>query len=82
MQQEVGAEVAVQRVDDLLIFAGAKRGHDQRLRFAAGEQGRAMGARQDAGFRDDRADGLGVAPVDPGAAVDDVTAQDRPIPAS
>jgi hypothetical protein len=65
VQQEVGPEVAVQRVDDLLVLAGAQRGDHQALRLATGEQGRAMCARQDAGFADDRAHGLGVAPVDP-----------------
>jgi hypothetical protein len=34
----------------LLVLAGAERGDDQRLRFAAGEQRRAVGARQDADF--------------------------------
>ena len=29
VQQEVGAEVAVQRVDELLVIAGAQRGHHQ-----------------------------------------------------
>ena len=38
MQHEVFAVFARQRVDDLLILAGAERGDDQRLRFAAREQ--------------------------------------------
>jgi hypothetical protein len=46
---------AGQRVDELLVLAGAERGDDDRLRLAAGEQRRAVGARQDADFRDDRA---------------------------
>ena len=42
----------------LLVLAGAERGDDQRLGLAAGEQRRAVGARQDADFGDDRADRL------------------------
>jgi hypothetical protein len=77
VQHEVGARVGVQRVDDLLVLAGAQRGDHQRLGLAAGEQRRAMRARQHADFGDDRADGRTVAPVDAGAAADDVAAQDR-----
>ena len=77
VQEEVGAVIAVQRVDDLLIFAGAKGSDDEALGFTPGEQCRAMRPRQDAGFADDRADGLGVATVDPGAFLDHVTAQNR-----
>jgi hypothetical protein len=53
VQQEVRLEVAVQRVDELFVVAGAQRGDDQRLRLAPGEQRRAMRARQKAGFGDD-----------------------------
>ena len=77
VQQEVRPGVAIQRVDDLLIFTGAKGGDNQTLGFATGEQGRTMGARQDAGFAHDRADGLGVAAVNPGARVHHIPAQDR-----
>ena len=34
-----------QRVDVLLVLAGAERGHHERLGLAAGEQRRTMGAR-------------------------------------
>ena len=57
MQQEAFLVHAGQAVDILLVFAGAERGNDDRLRFAAGEQRRTVGARQDADFRDDRTDG-------------------------
>ena len=77
VQQEVRAAVAVQRVDDLLILARAQRGHDQRLGFATGEQGGAVGAGQNTGFADNRAHRPGVAPVNPGTARNDVAAQDR-----
>ena len=48
----------------------------QRLGLAAGEQRRAVGARQDADFGDDRADRLDVAAVDADAGVEDVPAHD------
>ena len=49
---------------------------DERLRLAAGEQRRAVGARQDADLGDDRAHGLEVAAVDARAGVEDVPAHD------
>ena len=60
----------------LLVLAGAERRHDQRLRLAAGEQRRAVGARQDADLREDRADGRQIAPVDAALVVEDVPAHD------
>ena len=48
----------------------------ERLGLAAGEQRRAVGARQDADLGDDRADGLGVAAVDAQAGVEDRVADD------
>ena len=76
MQHEVLAVLAFERVDDLLVLAGAQRGDAERLRLAAGEQRGAMGARQDAHFGDDLADGLGVAAVDAQAGVQDGVADD------
>ena len=82
----VGREVVVQqerlfirsrqRVDVLLVLAGTERGHDQRLGLAAGEQRRAVGARQHADFGDDVAHRLGVAAVDALAGVENVPAND------
>ena len=37
VQHEVLAVLALERVDDLLVLAGAERDHDQRLGLAAGE---------------------------------------------
>ncbi len=76
MQQEALLVGALQAVDELLVLAGAERGDDHRLRFAAGEQGRAMRARQQADLRHDGAHGLHVAPVDADAAVEDVEPHD------
>ena len=76
MQHEVLAVLALERVDDLLVLAGAERGHHQRLGLAAGEQRRAVGARQHADLGHDRADGLGVAAVDALAGVEDGAAHD------
>ena len=76
VQQERLLVGPLQRVDPLLVLAGAERGHHQRLGFAAGEQRRAVRARQDAGFGDDRTDGLEVAAVDALAGVENVPAHD------
>ena len=76
MEQEGLLVGPLQRVDELLVVAGAERGDRQRLGLAAGEQRRAVGARQDADLGDDRADGLQVAAVDADAAVEDVAADD------
>ena len=64
MQQEAFLVGAFQGVDELLVVAGAQGGDHQGLGLAAGEQGRAVGARQDADFRDDRADHVEGASVD------------------
>ena len=64
MQHERLFALALQRVDDLRVAAGAERRRDQRLGLAAGEQRRAVGARQHAGAHDDVAHGAGVAAVD------------------
>ena len=76
MQEERLLVGPVQRVDPLLVLAGAERGHHQRLRLAAGEQRRAVRARQDADLGDDGTHRLGVAAVDATAGVEDVPAND------
>ena len=53
----------------------------QRLGLAAGEQRRAVGARQHADLGDDRPDRLGVAAVDALAGVEDGAAEDVGSPA-
>ena len=74
VQQEVLPVLAFQRVDDLLVLAGAQRRHHEALGLAAGEQGGAVGARQHRDLAVDRTDGLGVAAVDTHTGIDDVAA--------
>ncbi len=76
MQQELLFVGPGQGVDVLLVLAGAQGGDHDRLGLAAGEQGRAVGAREDADFRDDVADLVEGAAVDAVAVVDDVATQD------
>ncbi len=74
MQKEALLVGALQTIDVLLVLAGAKRRDDQRLRLAAGEKRRTMGARQHAGFRDDRTDRLDIAAIDANAGVENIPA--------
>src|SRR5690606_9707732 len=76
VQQEALAVFAGDRVNDLLVAAGAERGHDQGLRLATGEQRRTVGARQHAGADLDRTHGARVATVDARLAVEDAAADD------
>ena len=74
VEQEALLVGAVERVDVLLVLAGAERRDDERLRLAAGEQGEPWVRGQDADLRQDRADGGQVAPVDAALVVEDVPA--------
>src|SRR5690606_18260991 len=65
-----------QLVDILLVLAGAERRNDDRLRLTAGEECRAVRARQDADFRDDRTNRRKITAVDARAGVEDVPADD------
>ncbi len=76
VQQERLLIGPLQRVDELLVFGGAERGDHQSLGLAAGEQRRAVGARQHADFRHDLPHGFHVAAVDALAGVEDVPAHD------
>ena len=76
VQHEARVGEALEPVDHLLGVLGAERGGDDRLGLAAGEQRRAVGARQEADHRLDRADGLGVAAVDAAAFLEDRAADD------
>ena len=76
VEHEAVVVLAHQRVDLLLVALGAERRDDQRLRFAAREQRRAVGARQHAGADLDRAHGARVAAVDARLAGQDLAAHD------
>src|SRR6185436_2278193 len=56
---------------------GAERDSDERLGFPSRKQGGAVGARQDAHARRDRAHGARVAAIDARLAVEDLAANDR-----
>ena len=65
VMQEEGLLVGpLQRIDILLVLAGAERRHHQCLRLAAGEERAAMRAWQQPDLADDRTHGAEVAPVD------------------
>ena len=74
VEQEPLLVGALERVDVLLVLAGAERRHHQRLRLAAGEQGRAVGAGQHADLGEDRPHRRQVAAVDAALVVEDVPA--------
>ena len=76
VEHEALLELAGQRVDALRVALGAERGGDQRLRLAAREQRRAVGARQHAGADLDRPHGARVAAVDARLAGEDLAAHD------
>ena len=74
VQQEPLLARALERIDELLVLAGAEGGDDQRLRLAAGEEGGAVRARQHVHLGCDRPHGLEIAAVDALAGADDVAA--------
>jgi len=76
VEHEAVAVLAHQRVDDLLVLLGAEGGDHQRLGLAAGEQRRAVGARQHAQPDLDRPHGAGVASVDARLAFENLAAHD------
>ena len=76
MQHEVLAIVAIERIDDLLVLAGAQGGGNQRLGLATGEQGGAVGARQDADLALDLPHVAGAAAIDALAGLKDAAADD------
>ena len=76
VQHEAFFVGAGQRVDELLVLAGAERRHHESLGLAAGEERRAVGARKDADLGHDRPHRLDVATIDALAGVEDVPAHD------
>ena len=71
VQHEALAGNPVQRFNHLLVRRGSQSHADQRLRLAAREQRGPVRARKQSGAALDRPDGLHVAPVDPGAGLQD-----------
>ena len=76
VEQEPLLISAVERIDILLVLAGAERRDNHRLRLAAGEERRAVGARQHPDLSQDRAHSRQVAPVDAALMVENVPAHD------
>ena len=67
--------LALEALDLLRIVGGAERAGDERLRFAACEDGGAVRARQHAGFDPDRPDLVELAAVEPDAVRQHLFAQ-------
>ena len=76
VQHEAVVRFFAETVDDLFVLLRAERRKHEGLRFAAGEEGGAMGTRKHALADFDRADRAGVAAVDAGFAVEDVGANE------
>ena len=76
MEQEPLLIGPVQRIDILLVLARTQRRHDQRLRFAAGEQRGPMGAGQHPDLSQDWAHRGQIPPVDAALVVENVPAHD------
>ena len=76
MQHEALLGFAFEAFQALHVVAGAESGGDQRLGFAAGEDGAAVGARQDAGFDPDFADFVERARIGTPLLIDDLLAED------
>ena len=78
MQHEaLGGFARLQQFDALLVVLGAERHRDQRLGFAAREQRRTVGARQDAGFDGDLADFVERAAIGTAVILQHLVAEDR-----
>ena len=65
-----------EQFDALFVVFGAERDGDQRLRFAAGEQRRTVGARQNARFAPDVADFVERAAIGTAARIEHFVAED------
>ncbi len=76
VQHEVLVAEATETIDHLLAVTRTERAGRDRLGLSAGEQSRAVRARQEVDFRNDRTDRLGVAAVDAAAFLEDRGADD------
>ena len=68
--------VLEEEIEALLVFLGAERGGDERLRLAAGEESRAVNARQNADLAGDLANLVEGASIGATAADEHVVAED------
>ncbi len=75
VEHEALPHLAVDHFDLLLVVGGAERRGDERLRLAAGEDDRAVHARQDARLDPDRPDLVELAAVEADAALEHLVAQ-------
>ena len=76
VEHEALPGLALEALDLLRIVGGAERAGDERLRLAAREHGRAVGARQHAGLDPDRPHLVELAAVEPHAVLEHLVAQD------
>ena len=76
VEHEALPRLALEALDLLRIVGGAERAGDERLRFAAREDGRAVRAREDAGLDPDVADLVELAAVEPDAVGEHFFAED------
>ncbi len=76
MQHEGLFVGALERIDILLVLAGAERGDGESLGLAPGKERAAMGAGKDADLAHDRSDRCQVAPVDAPLGIEDARADD------
>ena len=76
VEHEALPRLALEALDLLRIVGGAERAGDERLRLAAGEHRRAVGAREHAGLDPDRPDLVELAAVEPDAVRQHLVAQD------
>ena len=75
VEHEALPRLALEALDLLRVVGGAERAGDERLRLAAREDGRAVGARQHAGLDPDRPDFVELAAVEPDAVLEHLVAQ-------
>lgn len=76
VHDEAVTAFAHDRINNLFVLLGAQGRDDERLSFAAGKEGRTVGARKHALTDFDRTHRAGVAAVDTGLAGEDVAADD------
>src|ERR1019366_5443306 len=76
VQHEALLGFALEGLQALHVFAGAKCGRDQRLRLTTGKDGRAVGARQNSDLNPDIANLVELAPVGTAPVFNHLLAED------